>query len=122
MRAARIMVLGLGLAALGLGCYTCQHTAGVCDCDPPPVQYVLLPPPRPAPHGGPIYPVSTSHTLGPSAYNVGPNGGIPQGLPSANGMTAPNGMIVPNSAGMPGPVPAMDGVPVMPRAVDPPGH
>jgi hypothetical protein len=115
MRTAGILVLGLGLATSGLGCYICQHTAGVCDCDPPPVHYVLLPPPRPAPMGGHIYPVSAAHTLPESSYNLGPNHGIQQGV------NAPAGMIVPGS-NTPGPVPPMDSVPAMPRASDAPGQ
>jgi hypothetical protein len=44
MRPAGILVLGVGVLATALGC--CRHlqyTAGVCDCDPPPVESVLVP-------------------------------------------------------------------------------
>jgi hypothetical protein len=71
MRAATLFVLGLALAASALGCYPCQHTAGVCDCDPPPVHYVLQPPPRPAYGSIGLYPGIPAYT--PPA----PAGGVP---------------------------------------------
>jgi hypothetical protein len=44
MRRAWILLMSVGLVAGGLGCSkTCQHTAGVCDCDPPPVESILRP-------------------------------------------------------------------------------
>lgn len=48
---ARIMALGSALA-VGLiltGCHTINKTAGVCDCDPPPVATLLAEPALP-PH------------------------------------------------------------------------
>ncbi len=108
MRSVGIFFLGLGLAASGLGCYLCQHTAGVCDCDPPPVHYVLLPPPRPAPVGGMHYPVSTAHILPPA-----PGPGVPVGnAPPSTGILLP-------PISMPGPVPSIETVPLVPRTGDP---
>ena len=95
MRAAFVFVLGLGLVASAVGCAICQHTAGVCDCDPPPVQYVLQPPPRPVPLGGMI------------------QVGGPVAPPVVNGVAAP--ILGPNA-----PVP--EPVPPMPRAVEPPAQ
>jgi hypothetical protein len=44
MRRAWVLLLSTGLFAAGLGCSrTVQHTGGVCDCDPPPVESVLHP-------------------------------------------------------------------------------
>jgi hypothetical protein len=81
MRAARIIVLGLGLglAASAVGCYTCQHTAGVCDCDPPPVAYVLQPPPRPAYATVAVAPVATTRIL--PAVPGSPGTPLPGGEP-----------------------------------------
>ncbi len=42
MRRTLILLLTAGVFGLGAGCCrTLQHTAGVCDCDPPPVESVL---------------------------------------------------------------------------------
>jgi hypothetical protein len=44
MRRALVLMLSAGLLAAGMGCSkACQHTAGVCDCNPPPVDSVLHP-------------------------------------------------------------------------------
>jgi hypothetical protein len=43
MRPAGILILGVGVVAAAMGCSHCQYTAGVCDCDPPPVESVLVP-------------------------------------------------------------------------------
>jgi hypothetical protein len=92
MRTAWIFVLGLGLTASALGCYTCQHTAGVCDCDPPPVYSVLQPPPRP------------TYGSGIGAYPA-----IPRVAPP----------VVASPAPMPTNAPPAEAVPVMPHAADP---
>ena len=43
MRILGTILLGAGLLVPGLGCSrTLQHTAGICDCDPPPVQSLLV--------------------------------------------------------------------------------
>jgi hypothetical protein len=70
MRRMWIWAAGAGLLAVGLGCSkTCQHTAGVCDCCPPPVESVLTPyanvslpgpPTAPPPAVAPIAPVPTA--------------------------------------------------------------
>jgi hypothetical protein len=39
----------VGLAAAIVGCGTVRYTAGVCDCAPPPVESLLVPPQLP-PH------------------------------------------------------------------------
>ena len=45
MRILGTFLLGAGLLVPGLGCSrTLQHTAGVCDCDPPPVHSLLVAP------------------------------------------------------------------------------
>ena len=45
MRILGTFLLGAGLLVPGLGCSrTMQHTAGICDCDPPPVQSLLVTP------------------------------------------------------------------------------
>jgi len=47
MRAVRLLPVGLALLAGVLGCCrTINYTAGVCDCNPPDVTSVLVPPPR----------------------------------------------------------------------------
>jgi hypothetical protein len=44
MRRTMILLLTAGVFGVGAGCCrTLQHTAGVCDCDPPPVESVLRP-------------------------------------------------------------------------------
>jgi hypothetical protein len=44
MRRTLILLLAAGVTGMGLGCSrTLQHTAGVCDCDPPCVESVLKP-------------------------------------------------------------------------------
>jgi hypothetical protein len=47
----RVLVFGsaLAVALVMTGCYTINKTAGVCDCDPPPVASLLTEPPLP-PH------------------------------------------------------------------------
>ena len=45
MRILGTILLGAGLLLPGLGCSrTLQHTAGICDCDPPPVRSLLVGP------------------------------------------------------------------------------
>lgn len=45
MRAVRLLPVGLALLAGVLGCSrTINYTAGVCDCNPPNVESVLVPP------------------------------------------------------------------------------
>ena len=45
MRILGTILLGAGLLVPGLGCSrTMQHTAGICDCDPPPVESLLVAP------------------------------------------------------------------------------
>jgi len=39
-----LLACGLGLAFAATGCKHIQCTAGVCDCDPPPVHTVLASP------------------------------------------------------------------------------
>src|SRR5262245_11772875 len=39
-----VLLLTCGLAMSAAGCKTIQYTAGVCDCDPPPVHSVLQSP------------------------------------------------------------------------------
>lgn len=79
----RAWILGLtaGLFAAGLGCSkTCQHTAGVCDCCPPPVESVLTPyanmaaPPPPVPAFVPAHPIMqpTAAIVQPTAEPVPP--------------------------------------------------
>jgi hypothetical protein len=53
-----LLMVSTGLMVAGLGCSrTLQHTSGVCDCDPPPVESVLHPYASPAaPPPAPIYP------------------------------------------------------------------
>ena len=47
MRAVRLLPAGLALLAGVLGCSrTINYTAGVCDCNPPAVESVLVAPPR----------------------------------------------------------------------------
>jgi hypothetical protein len=46
------LLVGAGLLGSALGCHHCQYTAGVCDCNPPPVGLYAAPPP-PVPHGPP---------------------------------------------------------------------
>ncbi len=106
MRTACIIIVGLGLTASGLGCYLCQHTAGVCDCDPPPVHYVLLPPPAPAPIGGMSYPIGAPAPLPPV-----PGPGVPSGPPAFGPL--PGSVMAPPSA-QPTPPPAVKAVPVAP--------
>jgi hypothetical protein len=43
MRILGMLLLGAGLLMPGLGC-SLQHTAGPCDCDPPPVGSLLIAP------------------------------------------------------------------------------
>jgi hypothetical protein len=44
MRRTLMLLFVAGVFGLGAGCCrTLQHTAGVCDCDPPPVESVLGP-------------------------------------------------------------------------------
>ena len=44
MRRTLILMLTAGVVGMGLGCCrTLQHTAGVCDCNPPPVNSVVTP-------------------------------------------------------------------------------
>lgn len=60
----RKLLLGFGLCCVVavLGCHTFNRTAGICDCDPPPVASLLVEPKLP-PHlvHGPV--VTTSHDL-----------------------------------------------------------
>ena len=45
MRILGMLLLGAGLLVPGLGCSCAfQHTAGVCDCYPPPVESLLVAP------------------------------------------------------------------------------
>ena len=45
MRILGMLLLGAGLLVPGLGCdCAIQHTAGVCDCYPPPVETLLVAP------------------------------------------------------------------------------
>lgn len=55
MRHVLLLAVGLSLAFATLGCKTFQYTAGVCDCDPPPVHSVLQSPYAPA---GPVAPAA----------------------------------------------------------------
>jgi hypothetical protein len=44
MRRTFILLLTAGVFGMGAGCCrTLQYTAGVCDCNPPPVESVLRP-------------------------------------------------------------------------------
>jgi len=64
MRRVTIGLAGLCLLGLVVGCHTCQHTAGVCDCYPPPVGELLKLPAgtychghfTPSPTAGPMIP------------------------------------------------------------------
>jgi hypothetical protein len=47
-----VLLLACGLALSAVGCKSYQCTAGVCDCDPPPVHSVLRSPYAPV-HAGP---------------------------------------------------------------------
>jgi hypothetical protein len=44
MRHVLLLACGLGLAFAASGCKHIQYTAGVCDCDPPPVHTVVASP------------------------------------------------------------------------------
>jgi hypothetical protein len=44
MRRTLLLLLTAGVVGMSVGCCrTLQHTAGVCDCNPPPVDSVLRP-------------------------------------------------------------------------------
>jgi hypothetical protein len=60
----RKLLLGCGLSCVVavLGCHTFNWTAGVCDCDPPPVASLLAEPKLP-PHLSHAPVVTTSHEL-----------------------------------------------------------
>jgi hypothetical protein len=49
MRALRLLPVGLALMAGTLGCHAINCTAGICDCNPPAVESVLVPPAHPYP-------------------------------------------------------------------------
>lgn len=74
MRTARLMLPGLALLAGTLGCCALQKTAGICDCNPPAVESVLLPTPRPTPmsvirHSPPAHHHAPEHHLQPGTAN-----------------------------------------------------
>jgi hypothetical protein len=127
MRTVRLLLPGIALLAATLGCSAINYTAGVCDCNPPPVQSVLVPPVRPGafadiqtpapphapraghPHIGPGAPVNGAPMKLPPPAN-----GIPaNGIPSSN--TTPSGNTTSADA-FPDTVPSLEKVPPMQKA------
>jgi hypothetical protein len=83
MRRLWMLYLTLGLVATQ-GCHkTMQHTAGVCDCYPPPVESLLV---APCPSGGhdghgPYARAPHAGPLGRNGDVAPPDGGILKGTP-----------------------------------------
>lgn len=102
MRTVRLLPVGLALLAGVLGCSrTINYTAGVCDCNPPDVASLLVPPPRPHPGafvGAPVAPA----VVKPTAAKPGAAAKTP----------APSGEQFPEN------VPPLDPLPVVPTPPD----
>ena len=106
MRNLGMFLLGAGLLVPGLGCSrTLQVTTGVCDCNPPPVQSLLVPP-------------STAHpSLG--VYGTVAHGSVvsdPGNLPRVS--SVPVGPIGPDNGSAPI-SPRIESVPIMPKVMPP---
>jgi hypothetical protein len=86
MRHAWFLFAGVGLLTALAGCHPCQHTAGVCDCDPPPVGalvYGTYAPPAPA-HAGPVYATpGVPGTVVPAMPPAPLSRSLPKGHPAA---------------------------------------
>jgi len=67
MRRVALMLAGLCLLGSVVGCKTLQHTAGVCDCYPPPVGELLKLPAGTYCSGH----VTPSPTAGPATAPIG---------------------------------------------------
>jgi hypothetical protein len=104
MRRTLLLFFGVGLVASALGCHkTCQHTGGVCDCYPPPVES-LLQAPCPAPAGHNVAPASGAYV---GAY-----------APAPYAPTPPNGRIAPSPDRMPILPKGAEQIPVPPKAIE----
>jgi hypothetical protein len=113
MRRLSLTLLVPGLLTAVLGCYHFQHTAGVCDCDPPPTWSTLYNYPG---HTRPAVPGMGS--LPPHPPTQGPLG-PPASIPPAP-LVVPAPTVVP--APLPGPVtaPAPEIIPALPKVSEPP--
>ena len=60
MRAVRLLPIGLALLAGVMGCRAINYTAGICDCNPPNVESLLVPPVHPTPGQGHLMPASSA--------------------------------------------------------------
>jgi hypothetical protein len=81
MRRAWLFAFGVTLFSSVLGCHPCHHTAGVCDCDPPPVGAVLYGRPPLAQPAPPVATGAPGVLLPADPHFAGPYSGIP-GTPS----------------------------------------
>jgi hypothetical protein len=146
MRVAQLIIPGLALLTTAMGC--CKHInyiAGRCDCNPPPVEYLLMPPTKPLPMGGLLTPPAKAIPHGTHEHIPAPKGvtttpaqdsSIPAKTPApdstpaiaspgtppvVNGSTT-NPIPIPAppvGANVPGKVPAIEAAPPMPKVNQP---
>jgi len=116
MRRLWILFLGVGLLSTALGCVkTLQYTAGICDCNPPPVETVLA---QPCPQYHPI--VNPYTQFAPPPYVPVSN---PGAVPAVQAAPAQPQMIVPPQVPTPSagsPLPSGGNPPVIINGGNPP--
>jgi hypothetical protein len=77
MRRAWLFAFGVSLFSSVLGCHPCHHTAGVCDCDPPPTGAVLYGRPPLAQPAPPVATPMTGMLVPGDPRFAGPYSGVP---------------------------------------------